>query len=761
MFILSQRRLKPVQHIGAIVIIALVYYGTAELSRYVASTPQSVTPVWPPDGFASAAVLIFGVQILPGVLIGSFLANIWAFFNADSWYMAIASVLQVLGIAIGTTIGAGVGNYLLRQTIKKRNPFKRLNDVYKFLFFTGTLAPMINATAGVICLSLGGKISWSMSGPIWLTWWVSNVAGICIFAPAILCWHEFYFKTITNKANLGVDHKNLSPPINLWRFAEAIVLIIISLWISFISFYQYYAFEYILIPCLVWAVIRFEKLLAINLIVVISMIAVLGTVRGLGAFSNPNFNYSLISLQSFIVVIVATTLSLIAILAEKQQAIAHLQYSEKKLTDKSIQLETSQSSLHETALMLESQNMALIGANKVAEAANRIKTEFLSNMSHELRTPLNAILGFTQLLQDSNNLENQDKSDLQAIEQAGNHLLNLIDDILDIAKIEAGKMEIELNDVFFPRFLQDLAEITQVLASKKNINFVYHFSDDLPEVVHADAQRLRQILLNLLSNAIKFTEKGHVILRVSCDKLLDLNSDVSRDLMSINFEVEDSGLGIDINRQEFIFLPFEQAGETRFKAQGSGLGLAISQKIATMMGSKITVVSQQDVGSIFRFTVDLGSPKNQFLSSSNKPEPNDKSAFDPDLSQKLPLKILLAEDNPVNQKVAHKILNRLGYEIDIASNGLKVLAALREHNYDVILMDVQMPEMDGLEATKYIVNDKDLKHRPYIIALTANAMDSDRSMCLDAGMNDFMRKPINVNLLVEALWRSRRGNQST
>ena len=484
------------------------------------------------------------------------------------------------------------------------------------------------------------------------------------------------------------------------------------------------------------------------------MIAVFGTVRGLGIFANPNFNYSLISLQSFIVVIVVTTLSLIAILAEKQQAIAHLQHSEKKLTDKSIQLEKSQSSLHETALILENQNVALIEANKVAEAANRTKTEFLSNMSHELRTPLNAILGFTQLLQDSKNLENRDKSDLQAIEQSGNHLLNLIDDILDIAKIEAGKMEIQINDVFFPRFLQDLVRITQVLASKKNISFVYHFSDDLPEIVHTDEQRLRQILLNLLSNAIKFTEKGNIILRVSSHKLLDSNSDVSNSLTPINFEVEDSGIGIDISRQESIFLPFEQAGETRFKAQGTGLGLAISQRIATMMGSRITVISQQDVGSIFRFTVNLGSPKTQFPYRYNSSVPNDKSAFDPDLSQKLPLRILLAEDNAVNQKIARKILNRLGYEIDISSNGLQVLAAVREHNYDVILMDVQMPEMDGIEATKYIVNDKDLKHRPYIIALTANAMDSDRLLCVDAGMNDFMKKPIHVNLLVQALWRS-------
>ena len=194
MFVFGQKRLKRLPYIVVIVMLGLIYYGTAELSRHVASTPQSVTPVWPPDGFASAAILIFGNQLLAGVLVGSFLANIWAFFNADTWYIAIASILQVLGIAIGTTIGTGVGNYLLRLSIKSRNPFRRLPDVYKFLAFTGVLAPMINATVGVVCLCLGGKVSWSIFGSVWLTWWTSNVAGICIFTPAIVSWHELYIK---------------------------------------------------------------------------------------------------------------------------------------------------------------------------------------------------------------------------------------------------------------------------------------------------------------------------------------------------------------------------------------------------------------------------------------------------------------------------------------------------------------------------------------------------------------------------------------
>ncbi len=754
MFVLSQQRLKLFPRIVTIVMLALVYYGIAELSRHIVSTPQAVTPVWPPDGFASAAVLIFGFQILPGVLIGAFLANIWAFFNAESWYTAIISILQVLGIAIGTTIGTGVGNYLLRRTIKSRNPFRRLNDVYQFLAFTGILAPVISATSGVICLWLGGKITWSMFGNVWLTWWVSNVAGICIFTPAIFSWYKLYFNTVRD--NLPDNHKTQSQPISPWKLAEAIALIVIVLGISFISFYQEYALEYVLIPCLVWSATRFGKFGATNLIVIITMIAVSGTVRGVGAFANRNFNYSLISLQSFVVVIVVMTLSLIAILSEKQDAIANLQKSTTKLIDKSIQLQKSRSNLNKNAVILETQNIALVDAKKFAEEANQTKTEFLSNMSHELRTPLNAILGLIQVLQESKNLDLSEKLDVRTIYRSGSHLLNLIDDILDISRIESGKMEIHLQDIYLSELLKDLVSIIQVQANQKNIDFVCQFSPDLPEVVHADGKRLKQILLNLLNNAIKFTEKNNfVVLRVHPNKSMKWEPEAANCLIAIDFEVEDAGVGIESDKLESIFLPFEQAGATKFKVQGTGLGLAISQKITKMMGSEITVSSRYGVGSIFQFTVCLEVRKAKIPDEHDVFVDKNKPAFDQNLGQKLPLNILLAEDNIVNQKVACKILIRLGYEVDIASNGLKVLTALQDREYDVILMDVQMPEMDGIEATQYIVKNIDMAQRPYIIAMTSNAMDSDRLSCLSAGMDDYISKPVNVNLLIEALWRSR------
>ena len=754
--ILSKQNIKVIRFIIAIAMVALIYYGLSEISRHVASTPKSVTPVWLPDGFASAVVLICGYEILPGIFIGSFLANIWAFFDRSDGYGAISSVVEILGIAIGTTAGAGIGRYLLNKKINCRNIFKNLGNVCQFLAFTVTLAPMINATAGVGCLWLGNCVTWDNLQTVWFTWWVSNLAGICILTPVILSWYNLYSIVVKGKPKSVVIGSKLFRKFDYWQLIELLLLIVFVTVVSFISFYLGYDLEYILITSIVWSAVRFGQFISTNLIVLISIISVAGTVQGLGTFSIQNYNHSsshsLVLLQSFIVVIVVTTLSLIGILSEKKQAITKLQRSRKILIEQSTQLENSKLILNENTLILEQKNTALIEAKKLAEQANRIKTEFLSNMSHELRTPLNGILGFVQLLQDSQRLDSQDKSDLLAIYQSGTHLLNLINDILDISKIEAGKMDLQPLDVYLPAFLSDLVGVMQIQATNKNIDLIYVYPPDLPELVNVDAKRLKQILLNLLGNAIKFCEKGQVIFKVSYD-----NSTVNNSSMPINFRVEDSGIGIDEKSLGTIFLPFEQFGESKFQAQGTGLGLPISQKIAELMGSKITVNSQIGVGSVFQFTVDIEVIESKIHSEQNITLVKNKSAFDQKLSQKLPLRILLAEDNVVNQRVVCKILDRLGYKIDVVNNGLKALESMRSQIYDVVLMDMQMPEMNGIEATRHIMSDSSFGYRPYIIALTANAMESDRYFCLEAGMNDFISKPINVDLLVEALWRSQNG----
>ncbi len=806
-----------------IVILALSYYGMAELSRHIAATPQSITPVWPPEGIATAAVLVFGYQLLPGVLLGSFLANIWAFFDDRSLMMSIGSILQVVMIAIGTTIGVAFSKYLFQRTIYRRNPFVRINDTYRFLLLSAALAPVINATVGVSVLCLGSRVSWELFGENWLTWWISNVAGICIFTPALLSWYQLYRNNIFSiniHRNHNINHRHrlfknssrVSKGLAIFkRLLEAFILISAMVFVSWQSFYGKYDFEYILIPCLVWSVFRFGQLLSTNLIVVLTMIAVSGTVRGLGKFgSEYNSHHSLLFLQSFIVIIIVTTLSLVAILAEKQEAIASLKRSKSRLTDKSNQLEISKSNLSETAIKLEKQNLDLIESQKIAEQANQSKSDFLTNMSHELRTPLNAILCLSQMLQESPHISPPEKSDLHTIYQSSAHLLYLIEDILNISKIEAGGIDINLRSTCLSAFIHDVVKIAQVQAQQKNIEFVYTASSDLPEYVEIDDYRLRQILLNLLSNAIKFTEKGGVALRITCGNFQNfdqgnLNADRQDDMdlaqnpnqnidqnsaqkvkIPVCFEVQDSGIGIRAEDLETIFLPFQQVSDRKFKSQGNGLGLSISQKIAEMMGSKIIVISEYGTGSIFRLSLDLQvtkpfcalnrsieQEKNSYESipqidqSTRNESKSRNQSLTPlsaqilplqDLSKKMPLRILLAEDNEVNQKVAKRLLHRMGYEVDIANNGVKALEMLQENLYDVVLMDIQMPEMNGIEATQQILQYFNLYRRPYIIAVTANAMVSDRQTCLNAGMDDYVSKPISLNLLAEALWRSQHGS---
>ncbi|ACA98871.1 MULTISPECIES: MASE1 domain-containing protein [Cyanophyceae] len=757
MFHFPQPPLKLSRRFILIILLALAYYGTAEISRQVASTPQSVTPIWPPDGIALAATFIYGYQVLPGVFLGSFLANIWAFFHGGNLNQVLTSIVQVLAIALGTTSGMGLGKYLLDTKIQRKNPLKKLDDLCKFLLFIGILTPAINATAGVFALAIGNTVTWANFGESWLTWWISNVSGIYIFTPALISWYELFqpqtLNRLVQKAIFTFNKHSKKPAKLAWkllletRFVEALSLLTIILLISYISFSQDLHLEYMLIPCLVWAVIRFGQFGATNLISLVTMLAALGTVRGLGSFASEDINESLLRLQLFTVVIVVTNLSLMATLREKKEAFNNLRQSKLHLQEKSSQLEQSKIILKENAFLLEQQNLELIEAKQAAENANRTKTRFLSSMSHELRTPLNAILGLVELLKDSDNLDEYERGDLQTISDSGIHLLHLIEDILDISRIEAGRVELHFQEVDFPKFLQGIKGIIQAQINTDAIEFICEFPPKLPAVVSIDEKKLKQVLLNLLHNAAKFTEKGQIIFRLKLHSFPDL----SETYTLLNFEVEDSGIGIEPDKLNLIFLPFEQTGKAKFKTQGTGLGLAISQEIVRMMGGKISVTSQPGIGSKFEFmicTQIVNKP-----SDSLEKKQNPLFVFDRELATKLPLKILLAEDNLTNQKVVAKILKNLGYQVDIVSNGLEVLEAVEQQIYDVILMDIQMPEMDGLDATKALLK-LNLEPHPYVIALTANAMQHDRLACLEVGMDDYITKPVRLDLLVQALWRS-------
>jgi len=392
-------------------------------------------------------------------------------------------------------------------------------------------------------------------------------------------------------------------------------------------------------------------------------------------------------------------------------------------------------------LTLKKLNQELIEAKEKAEAANRAKSLFLAQMNHELRTPLTAILGFSKIIEMDKDAYGKHQKYAKSIHDAGSHLLSLIEDILDISKIEAGKMELVPTYFNFPYFLKNLAEMLELRAKEKEIYLKCELDSNLPEIVEADENRLRQVLINLLGNAIKFTKKGGVTLRVtSPGNTSCLMSAKSGEVRLVKFEIKDTGIGIAPEESDKIFVPFEQVGDKRNKAQGTGLGLAISQQIIALMGSHIEVSSKLGEGSIFSMEIYLKEEANAPISKADFiPEKVEKSS-----SEKRPLRILIAEDYRVSQTIAKHLFKRLGYDADAVADGEEVLEALRRQPYDLILMDTHMRDMDGIETTRRIFAEWGESSRPRIVGTSANTMPENRQECLDAGMDDFIGKPFEL-----------------
>ncbi|BBH54653.1 GAF domain-containing hybrid sensor histidine kinase/response regulator [Fluviispira sanaruensis] len=379
-----------------------------------------------------------------------------------------------------------------------------------------------------------------------------------------------------------------------------------------------------------------------------------------------------------------------------------------------------------------------------ANAENAIKTKsaFFANISHEIRTPMNGIIGMTNLLLDALvKPANIDK--LKIIQNCSNSLLDLINDILDFSKLEVDKVELEINPFSLQSLVKEIVELLNVKASEKGITLSYQHNSSIPLVLIGDRMRIRQILMNLVSNALKFTAKGNIEI-LSQAILIDVKK------WKISLSVRDSGIGISEDVINKLFVSFSQAdASTTRKYGGSGLGLAISKRLCEKMGGTIWVESSVGKGSTFSFTFIAEEGNASQIDLSENPTP----IFDPKMGLKLPLSILIAEDNHTNQLVVSGFLAKLGYQAAIVNNGKEVLESLEHNSYDLILMDCHMPEMDGFEATKEILLKYKDSKIPRIIALTASAMKEDIEQCFASGMNGFLGKPITMPSLIDIINR--------
>ena len=662
--------------------LALLYFVFGRAGLMLPYVGDNVTLIWIPTGLSLAALLVYGLEVWPGILLGA----VWVPLAIGTpWHGALI-------IGLGNTLEALISVELIRRFGRPQAPFHTPIDLLKFFFVAAVVAPFFSASAGCFALWTLGAVDAGSLVVTWLPWYMANGIGALIAAPLFIV-----------VVRSGADFwriSGLEPAI----YGFLLLGISIPIWQSdFKAAAHLFPVELLPLPLLIWIALRFRIQGATAAIFVVVLVALSGSVSGRGPFIAESTSESLVPLWMFAFITTFVGL-LTAVLAQAQE-----------------------------------------DAKAAAESANRAKSDFLARVSHEIRTPLNGVIGLARILAQSP-LPRRELRMAEQLTSSGESMLSLVNDLLDLSKIEAGSMALDLHELDPRALVKEAAELLRQRAQNKGIELRIHLDDKLPTMLISDSTRLRQVLINLIGNAVKFTDEGAV------DVVVELLDGPGGRVGERRFRctVRDTGCGIEPEAQEAIFRPYRQAdASTQRRYGGTGLGLAICREIVELLGGSLTVDSTPGEGSAFCFEVP-------FLDAG--PSPQERPVPTPTLAGRSPssgwrhlFHILVVDDEPVNQLVTQNELQQLGYLSTCASDGEEALEKLVWDTYDLILMDCQMPKLDGFATAAAIRDSEPAGRRIPIVALTATHLHEGRDPRLDPNLDGVLIKPVPLDDMAETV----------